>query len=42
MNRKLFRSALAATVLLASAFAASPPAVAGRQALDLLLNGRYD
>lgn len=42
MNRNLFWSALAATVLLASAFAAPPPAVSARKALDLLLNGRYD
>jgi len=42
MNRNLFRIALAATVLLANAFAAAPPAVSGRQALDLLLQGHYD
>ena len=38
----VFRFVLAATVLLASGFAATPPAVSARQALDLLLNGRYE
>ena len=42
LNRSARWSALAAAVLLTHAFAAEPPAVAGRQALDLLLNGRYD
>ncbi len=42
MNRSVRWSALAAAVLLASAFAAPPPAVSARKALDLLLKGRYD
>lgn len=36
------RCALAATILSASAFAATPQAVSARKALDLLLNARYD
>ena len=35
-------SALLAAVLLANAFAATPSTVSGRNALDLLLKGRYD
>ncbi len=42
MTRNLFWPTLAATVLLAGVFAAEPPAVSGRKALDLLLNTHYD
>jgi uncharacterized protein len=42
LNRSVRWSALAAAVLLTNAFAAEPSAVSGRQALDLLLQGRYD
>lgn len=42
MLRNLFCSALAAAALLANAFAATPSTVSGRNALDLLLKGRYD
>jgi fermentation-respiration switch protein FrsA (DUF1100 family) len=42
MNRDLFWSGLAATVLLAGALGAAAPPGSGRKALDTLLKGRYD